>query len=455
MADLPFTKPRLIVGLGATGLATARYCQRKQWAFDVCDTRDVLPGLDQIQADFPHAKILTGPLSAARLSDYQQLVVSPGVALATPEIQSAITSGCEAIGDIELFVRECQQPVIAITGSNGKSTVTLLVAHLLEQAGYAVQVGGNIGIPVLDLLEQPTPDFYVLELSSFQLETTTSLHARAAVLLNFSEDHMDRYDGMADYLAAKQRIFINSQSVVVNRDDVASVPPVGHSQTYSFGLSEPDSSEHSGYALQVGESQGMEGWWIVRNGQPLVHSSAVSLKGLHNLSNAMAALALLDACEVDIQAALPALATFQGLDHRCQFVERVDGVDFINDSKGTNVGSTIAAIQGLIGSCDRLHLLLGGDDKGQDFSPLCDVLKSLPVSVYCFGRAGSSLHAEFSGASNSQCFETLDQAFATAAQCARNKDVVLLSPACASFDQYPNYMARGQHFVSLVQGMSV
>lgn len=452
MADVSATTTRLIVGLGATGLATARYCQRRQWTFDLCDSRDNLPGLEQIQADFPQARIQAGPLLADVLSQYQQLVVSPGVALATPAIQSAMASGCEAIGDVELFLRECTQPVIAITGSNGKSTVTLLIAHLLEQAGYQVQVGGNIGIPVLDLLEQAAPDFYVLELSSFQLETTHSLQARAAVLLNFSEDHMDRYHGMDDYLAAKQRIFTNSQSVVVNRDDSASQPPFKHPDSISFGVSE--TPDQSGYALRAGEHQNTEGWWIVRNGQPVVHSSRVSLKGLHNLSNVMAALALLDACEIDVQPALPALSTFRGLDHRCQFVRTIEGVDFINDSKGTNVGSTLAAIDGLVGSCRRLHLLLGGDDKGQDFSPLLQALQPLDMNVYCFGRSGGSLHQSLSEVVSSRSFETLDQAFAAAALDAEDSDIVLLSPACASFDQYPNYMARGEHFEALVQELA-
>lgn len=448
--------PRLIIGLGATGLATARYCQRRHWSFDLCDTRAEPPGVDQVRAAFPEANVYTGSLSADLLCRYQQLVVSPGVALSTPALQQAMANGVSVVGDVELFLQVCRRPVIAITGSNGKSTVTRLVACLLEAAGYQVEVGGNIGIPVLDLLEHPQPDFYVLELSSFQLETTFSLKAAASVLLNFSEDHMDRYPGMAEYLSAKQRIFQHCQAVVVNRDDPASSPPNTTLQPLTFGLSDPaiqnPDAHQNDYGLRQGSCEGKQGWWIVKGQTCLVHSSHIALKGKHNLSNVMAGLALLDACGVNSQEAWPALAEFKGLSHRCQFIDSIEGVDFINDSKGTNVGSTLAAIDGLASdSGSYVHLLLGGDGKGQNFSPLVAALQRLRVKAYCYGESAAVLAPLLSDVTSCQSTSTLDEALALAMEAALAGDTVLLSPACASFDQYASYVERGHHFETLVR----
>lgn len=441
---------RMIVGLGATGLATARYCARQGWDFDLCDSRDCPPGMDRIIEEFPGANIETGPLSAELLSQYEQLVVSPGIALATPAIRSAIDAGVEVIGDVELFLRANTAPVIAITGSNGKSTVTELVGSLLEQAGNEVWVGGNIGVPVLDLLttDAQSPDYVVLELSSFQLETTQSVNAAAAVLLNLSEDHMDRYQGMDDYLAAKQRIFTGCRHVVINLDDTASLPGQTIEKTTYFGLSTPENDQ---FGLVADES----GVWIVRGDQQLVHSSDISLKGRHNFANVMAALALIDACEVPLAEVIPALARFRGLDHRCQYVDSVDGVEFINDSKGTNVGSTLAAIEGLAADCSgTLHVLLGGEGKGQDFLPLKLGLQRFDTKTYVFGSEAASLARLFAGAVPCFRINTMKEAFGVAIGDAREGDIVLLSPACASFDQFKNYVARGEHFEALVRGMS-
>ena len=397
---------------------------------------------------------MTGALSLDALKPYQQLIVSPGIALATPALQAAIESGVEIVGDIELFLRDTATPVIAITGSNGKSTVTRLVAALLEQAGKTVHVGGNIGIPALDLLSPDTPraDFVVLELSSFQLETTASVNAAAAALLNLCEDHMDRYQGMDDYLAAKQRIFHGCQHAVVNLDDAASVPVHADMPVTGFSVSAPE-DQHFG--LISGEYQRVSGSWIVQGEKQLVHSSCIALKGRHNLANVMAALALVQACGVEPEDTVPALRDFHGLSHRCQFVDRINGVEYINDSKGTNVGSTIAAVDGLAPDCSgTLHVLLGGDGKGQDFTPLVSVMQQYTVKTYVFGAEAGVLARLLAG--SAPCFRvgTLDEAFQIAHLNAVEGDSVLLSPACASFDQFVNYMERGHAFERLVRSIA-
>lgn len=443
----------LIIGLGATGLATARYCSRKGWAFDVCDSRQSPPGLEEAMVEFPTARIMTGELSAEVLTQYQRLIISPGVALATPAIQAAIAAGVDVVGDVELFLRASNIPVIAITGSNGKSTVTELVAAVLEKAGKSVLIGGNIGVPVLDLLNEGSEqaDFAVLELSSFQLETTHQVNAVAAVLLNLSEDHMDRYDSMDDYLAAKQRIFTGCQCAVINLDDYASSPECKVPHCIGFGLSAPEGDR---YGIVRGDCDGVPGSWIVRGEQKLVHSSRIALKGSHNFANVMAALALVDACGVDLKDTIPALAEFKGLDHRCQPLGRVHGVEFINDSKGTNVGSTLAAVEGLASDCSgTVHLLMGGDGKGQDFLPLLQGLQAHPVAAYVFGAESDALDRLFQGKVPCQTHKTLSDAFRAAVEAAVSGDIVLLSPACASFDQFRNYIERGLHFEQLVRAL--
>lgn len=452
---------RLIIGLGATGLATARYCQRRGWDFDIHDSREAPPGLDRAKAEFPAAELTTGDLLAEYLCEYDQLIVSPGVPLATPGIAAALQHGVDVVGDVELFLQNRPAPIIAITGSNGKSTVTTLVCELLECAGKRVRMGGNIGIPVLDLLAPDTPpmDFCVLELSSFQLETTHCVDAEAATMLNLSEDHMDRYDGMGSYLKAKQRVFSGCNAVVVNLDDAASTPVEAAPTCLSFGLfpSSGSKADRPNYVLKPGEHEsGEAGYWIVRDQHPLIHSSSIGIKGLHNLSNVMAALALVDAVGVDVSSTLPALASFQGLSHRCQFVERVKGVDFINDSKGTNVGSTCAAIEGFGSNSEpgRLWLLLGGDGKGQDFSPLVSSVRRCVAGVFCFGQDANRLMSALNESAECRCFETLDESLNAAMAIAQAGDTILLSPACASLDQFPNYIERGLYFESLVRGRS-
>ena len=359
-----------------------------------------------------------------------------------PEIQQAIAAGVEITGDIDLFKQTCNKPVIAITGSNGKSTVTTLVGELLQAAGKSVAVGGNIGVPALDL---PEADIYVLELSSFQLETTTDLGAEAAVILNLSEDHMDRYQGMDDYLTAKQRIFQQAKHVVCNRDDAATMSPQT-SADLSFGLNEPQGPTEYGLRLINGER------FICRGDQVLVGSSELRIKGLHNLANVMASLALVELAGVDVVTVIDALKSFAGLDHRCQWLGEKGGIAFYNDSKGTNVASTVAAIEGLGPEISgKVILLAGGVGKGQDFSPLAGPCAQFVSTAMVYGQdqqqIANALHAECAV----EAFADMSSAFQAALATAEQGDVILLSPACASFDQFGNFVERGKYFAELAR----
>ncbi|MCD8521112.1 MAG: UDP-N-acetylmuramoyl-L-alanine--D-glutamate ligase [Saccharospirillaceae bacterium] len=437
---------RLIVGLGMTGLSAARYCQRRGWSFDLCDSRDVPPGLDTVRTEFPQANIFTGELQADILSRYDELIVSPGMAVSHPAIAAARQAGARIAGDIQLFADVCDKPLIAITGSNGKSTVTTLTGELLAAAGKRVAVGGNIGVPALDLLiGGAETDIYVLELSSFQLETTENLAASAAVVLNMSEDHMDRYQGMADYHQAKHRIFQQCRAIVVNRDDALSQPLVSDKMPrLSFGLNKADIGQF-GLERIAGES------WITFGAEKIIAASELKIKGQHNLANVMAALALIKSVGVDIAAVLPALRHFSGLEYRCQWLGNLGGVDFYNDSKGTNVGSTLAAIYGLGPEiCGKIWLLAGGEGKGQDFSPLASACKQYAAEVLTYGADAALIQSAVSAACTTSQQSTLAEAFGRACSQAQSGDVILLSPACASFDQFKNYAARGEYFSALV-----
>jgi UDP-N-acetylmuramoylalanine--D-glutamate ligase len=503
---------RLIVGLGVTGLATARYCLKQGWSFDLCDSREQPPGLAEARALCPDATITTGALSAELLCQYAQLIVSPGVALSDPAIQAADELGVEIIGDIELFARHLNElsalgspvpAVVAITGSNGKSTVTSLLQTALRAGGLRAEMAGNIGIPALDWLpalgteDRPLPDVFVLELSSFQLETTFSLIPAIATLLNLSEDHMDRYSGMDDYLKAKQRIFTNANSVLVNLDDAASLPPQPglFAQLAGFSLGEARRQVRLGLKdleQQLGpyaEASLDSEWLLVErtenggsqagsgnkeliqreilpaigrtgNGSGVNGSTSaavpeeihwltaadLNIKGVHNLANTLAVLGLLhgllaalardpkrldSVASFDHQAALAAICEFPGLAHRCQWVAEHRGVLYFNDSKGTNVGSTLAAIEGLGPECTgRLHLLLGGDAKGQDFAPLRQACNRHVGGIYAYGKDGQTIHDQLAGVDSSiSRYEQLKQAFDAAVSAAVEGDFVLLSPA--------------------------
>ncbi|MDX1303852.1 UDP-N-acetylmuramoyl-L-alanine--D-glutamate ligase [Photobacterium sp.] len=431
MNGLDGVKKVVVIGLGMTGLSVVNHLLRQSGERDikVIDTRIAPPGQDKLSAS---VELCSGQWNMDWLLAADLIVVSPGIALATPELQAAAAAGIEIVGDIELFARAVTQPVVAITGSNGKSTVTSLVGEMAKEAGINVGVGGNIGFAALDMLAQEH-DLYVLELSSFQLETTSSLQLKAAVYLNLSEDHMDRYQGLDDYSQAKLRIFNHTDLAIYNRDDLATRPRDYTHPMTSFGFD----AEEYGLKLDQGEE------YLAIAGQSQIKVRDIALVGRHNVANSLAALALADAVNIDRQAACRALKNYTGLSHRCQLVVNQHGVQWVNDSKATNLASTLAALKGLNLS-GRLHLLVGGDGKGADFSELKPVLADLNVQLYCFGRDG---HIFASLVAAPVCVETMAQAMDIAAKAAQAGDMILLSPACASLDQFPNFMARGDAFI--------
>ena len=429
-------KKVVIIGLGLTGLSCVDFFIARGVTPRVMDTRINPPGLDQLPESVEQH---VGDLNQEWLLDADLIVVSPGMALAHPALSEAAEAGVEIIGDIELFCRENQAPVVAITGSNGKSTVTTLVGEMAKAAGWSVGVGGNIGVPALTLLKQDN-QLTVLELSSFQLETTHSLRASAATILNVTEDHTDRYPlGLQQYRAAKLRVYENAKVCVVNADDALSMPVRGaDSRCISFGVDVGD--------YHLNKQQG-EIWLRVR-GEKVLNTREMKLSGRHNYTNALAALALADAVGIPRASSLKALTTFSGLPHRFQLVLERHGVRWINDSKATNVGSTEAALDGL--QVDgTLHLLLGGDGKSADFSGLTHFLQGDRIKVYCFGRDGGQLAALRPDVS--QLTETMAQAMALVAKVVLPGDRVLLSPACASLDQFRSFEHRGNEFARLAE----
>ena len=426
----------VIIGLGLTGLSCVDFFLAQNVTPRVMDTRATPPGLDKL----PEAvERYVGGLNEDWLMAADLIVASPGMALANPSLSLAADAGIEIVGDIELFCREAQAPIVAITGSNGKSTVTTLIGEMAKAAGVNVGVGGNIGLPALMLLD-PARELYVLELSSFQLETTSSLHAAAATILNVTEDHMDRYPlGLQQYRAAKLRIYENAKVCVVNADDGLTMPVRGADERcVSFGVDVGD------YHLnrQQGET------WLRVKGEKVLNVKEMPLTGQHNYSNALAALALADAVGLPRATSLKALTTFTGLAHRFQIVLDHRGVRWINDSKATNVGSTEAALNGLH-VAGTLYLLLGGDGKSADFEPLRRYLTGDNIRLYCFGRDGGELAAlrpEIATQTN-----TMEEAMRLIAPQVKAGDMVLLSPACASLDQFKSFEQRGDVFARLAK----
>ncbi|WP_285275990.1 UDP-N-acetylmuramoyl-L-alanine--D-glutamate ligase [Halopseudomonas bauzanensis] len=444
MSLITTDKQRIIVGLGATGLSVARYLAGRDLPFAVCDTRANPPGLDKLKRFAPMADLHLGELDAELLSSAGELIVNPGIALATPAIKAAIDAGVRVVGDIELFAREADAPVVAITGSNAKSTVTTLVGAMAEKAGRQVAVGGNIGTPALDLLDQRA-DLYVLELSSFQLETTQALNAEVATVLNISEDHMDRYADLAAYHLAKHRIFRGARQVVINRDDDLTRPLVADQlPCWSFGLSRPD---FKGFGLL--EKDG--GTWLAFEFQALLPVTELKIRGAHNQANALAALALGHAVGLPMEAMLATLREFAGLPHRCQWLGQHGGVDYYDDSKATNVGAALAAIEGFGADLQGKQVLIaGGDGKGADFSALVEPITRHCRAVILLGRDAPILEQLLTEHVPVQRVNTLDEAVVAAAAVAEPGDAVLLSPACASLDMFRNFEERGRLFADAV-----
>ncbi len=440
------TRQAIVLGLGETGLSCVDYLRAQGYEVTVCDTRPAPPLLPSLRARHPQVPVLLGDFRKDILIGTDLLVVSPGLSLKEPAIAAARRMGTAVVGDIELFARACLAPVIAITGSNGKSTVTMLVGAMLARAGLKVAVGGNIGIPALSLLDQPVPDVYVLELSSFQLETTESLNAQAATVLNISPDHMDRYDDLSEYAHAKARIFGGVGRMVVNRDDPW-VIAMAHEdrEVVTFGLGRPIGHDF-GLIDQAGAS------WLACGRQPLMPEAAVPIPGRHNVANVLAAFALATTVTRDLAAMTEAVQTFQGLAHRTRIVGRRDGIDWIDDSKGTNVGATAAAMAGLGGP---VVLIAGGDGKGADFAPLAAAVRGKARAVVLIGRDAARIEEAFHGCCPIVHARDMDEAVLMAREHAQTGDQVLLSPACASFDMFRNYAHRGEVFVDAVQRLVV
>ncbi|MCP4994707.1 MAG: UDP-N-acetylmuramoyl-L-alanine--D-glutamate ligase [Gammaproteobacteria bacterium] len=441
----------LIVGLGASGLSAARYLAAQGSAAAVIDSRDVPPGVELLRQELPDTALFLGGFDEAVFDAADRLIVSPGVPLATPQIQRAIARGAEVIGDVELFARAVEAPVVAITGSNGKSSVTTLLGEMARVASSRVALGGNLGEPALDLLD-PAVELYLLELSSFQLETTYSLRPRVAMVLNVAADHMDRYRDLDHYTQVKAGIYLNAEVGVFNRDDervMAMSTRLGKSvERLFFTQNEPRPGEYG-----LCRQNGVE--WLCRGDERLIAASEIKVPGRHNLANALASLAAGEALGLPMPAMLEGIRQFRGLPHRTQLVAEQDGVRWYNDSKGTNVGATIAALKGMHRDDDsRTVLIAGGEGKGADFSPLAAVVSETARAVILIGQDANSIAETLGEGASVRFAENMADAVSQAAELAHPGDRVLLSPACASFDMYPDYQQRGNDFVALVEGLA-
>ena len=438
---------RIVVGLGKSGMSLVRHLARRGLPFAVADTRANPPELETLRRDFPQIEVRCGALDVDFLCRASELLVSPGLALATPALQQAAARGVKLSGDIELFAREARAPIVAITGSNAKSTVTTLVGEMAAAAGRKVAVGGNLGTPALDLLADDV-ELYVIELSSFQLETTDVLNAEVATCLNVSEDHMDRYADLPAYHLAKHRIFRGARQVVVNRDDALSRPLVADQlPCWTFGLGKPD---FRGFGLV--EENGEK--WLAFQFEPLMPARELKIRGAHNQANALAALALGHAVGLPFAPMLDTLKTFAGLPHRCQWVRERREVNYYDDSKATNVGAALAAIEGLGADIDgQLVLIAGGDGKGADFSSLRGPVAQHCRAVVLLGRDAGLIADALGDAVPQVRVASLDEAVQRCAELAEPGDAVLLSPACASLDMFKNFEERGRLFAAAVEAL--
>ena len=440
----------VVIGLGQTGTSCVRFLKNKGVALVAVDTREKPPGLDALLKEFPDLDFRAGELDGDLLKGAAEIVVSPGLSLQQPAIQAALAAGVSVIGDITLFRRYVKKDIVAITGSNAKSTVTTLAGKLLQDAGINTVVAGNIGIPVMELLNQGVDaDVYVLELSSFQLETTSNLNARVATILNLSEDHMDRYRDMADYARAKQRIYEACQVAVVNRDDPWSEPVEPVTNKIYFRSGQPRDQEF-GLIEKNGET------WLSMDHSPLIQASKLKIRGRHNQLNALAAIAIGQAMAVPMESMICTLEEFDGLPHRCQWVANISGVDWFNDSKGTNVGATVAAIKGIGADIKgKLVLIAGGEGKDADFSLLKSPVKQFVKKVILLGRDAAQIAAALGESVDISRVRDLKEAVSLAQHEAAKGDAVVLSPACASFDMFNGFEDRGNQFMQLVLGLEV
>lgn len=436
---------KVVAGLGISGVSAVNFLHEQGYRVAVTDSRETPPGHDQIPAE---VKTSFGQLDLELLLQAEEIILSPGLAPQLPEIQQAIAKGIPVVSDIQLLRRATDVPIVAITGSNAKSTVTTLIGQMSQNAGRKVAVGGNLGRPALDLLKDQ-PELIVLELSSFQLETTSNLNAAVAVVLNMSEDHLDRHGDMFGYHKAKHRIFQGVKKVVYNRDDSLTRPLVpDQTPMQSFGLNAPDLNQ---YGI-LREDNGT--LWLARGRERLIKSSELYIQGTHNVANALACLALGEAIGLPRDSMLESLKQFKGLEHRCEYVKTVHGVRYYNDSKGTNVGATLAAIDGLGAAIEpqqaKVVVILGGQGKGQDFSLLKASVAKYVKAAILIGEDAPILQTALQGSTELIQAQSLKQAVELAQAKTTEHDVVLLSPACASFDMFTGYPDRGHQFVACV-----
>ncbi|QDK99084.1 UDP-N-acetylmuramoyl-L-alanine--D-glutamate ligase [Acinetobacter tandoii] len=440
---------KVVAGLGISGVAAVNFLHENGYRVAVTDSRATPPGHDQIPAE---VQTSFGQLDQELLLQAEEIIVSPGLDLKLPELQAAIAQQIPVVSEIQILRRATDKPIVAITGSNAKSTVTTLFGLMAQEAGKKVAVGGNLGRPALDLTKDD-PELYILELSSFQLETTSNLNAAVAVVLNMSEDHLDRHGDMWGYHQAKHRIFQGVKKVVYNRDDSLTRPLVPDvTPLQSFGLNAPDLNQ---YGILKDDDGTI---WLARGRERLLKSSDMYIQGTHNVANALACLALGEAIGLPLESMLNTLKHFKGLEHRCEFVKEVNQVRYYNDSKGTNIGATLAAIDGLGAAIEAQHgkvaIILGGQGKGQDFTALKDSLAKYSKLAVLIGEDAKQIERAIAGNTNILHAATLKEAVALCQAHTQAHDVVLLSPACASFDMFKSYGDRGHQFVDCVNALT-
>ncbi|MEY4920856.1 MAG: UDP-N-acetylmuramoylalanine--D-glutamate ligase [Pseudomonadota bacterium] len=441
--SINFNKKKiLVVGLGDTGQSVLHFLANKECDIKAIDTRLAIDNFDEIKEKFKDVKFSIGEkFNDGIINDVELIIISPGVSLRESYLQTALNRGIPVIGDIEIFAlaKPVSSKVIGITGSNGKTTVTSLVGDLLKAADISAIVGGNIGIPILNTLNQKAPEAYVLELSSYQLETTYSLALEAAVVLNISEDHMDRYGSIEEYAKAKYRIFNHAKNTILNRDDDYLKSKINESSV-TFG----NHLDEKNYGIKKNENQ----YFIAKGNAEIISLDEIKLKGAHNILNIMAALALCEPFMISKDVIKKVLSQFKAPPHRVEFINSISGIDFYNDSKGTNVGATIAAIQSMT---KPILLIAGGDGKSQNFKPLIGPSKGKVKNITLIGKDAKIMQEVFSGGAIPTTVEkNLESAIIKSFELAEAGDVVLLSPACASTDMFKNYIHRGEVFKDCV-----
>ena len=448
MAGRALAGVTVIVGLGETGLSCARHLHRQGMAFAVTDTRRRPPRLRELRAELPATPLSLGALDERLLLSAGRILLSPGVSASLPIVEQARRAGIPVLGDVALFRQRARAPILAVTGTNGKSTVVSLLAATIRQAGLRAGLGGNVGYPAppaLDLLQQEC-DRYVLEVSSFQLETVESLDAHAAAVLNVAPDHLDRHGDMDAYTALKARIYHGAGVGIVNRDDarVSAMPLPGNVIGFTLGAPGRD---------DFGIVEDRRGAWLAHGGERLLPIAELPLLGRHNVANCLAALALATAAGVPRAAAVEAIRGFAGLPHRLRCIARHGGIAWYDDSKATNAHAACASLLALTdGALGRVVLLLGGQPKeGDDYTPLAEAARGRVQLAIAIGAAAAGLQRALADVVPVGQVSGMDEAVRLAARNATPGDRILLAPACASFDRYADYRERGRDFARAVE----